>query len=93
MVGREDDDGLVKPLAFAVLSEGTAGSPELATELKAFLKDRLAPHKYPRWFAWETELPKNDRGKVARKELRDAVRNRWFLLYTIAGSCTRSQSS
>jgi benzoate-CoA ligase len=70
VVGREDADGLVKPLAFAVLAKGTAGSDALATELKSLVKDRLAPFKYPRWFAWRDALPKNDRGKVARKELR-----------------------
>ena len=70
VVGREDDDGLVKPLAFAVLSESAKGSDQLATELKSFLKDSLAPFKYPRWFVWRKALPKNDRGKVARKDLR-----------------------
>jgi acyl-coenzyme A synthetase/AMP-(fatty) acid ligase len=70
VVGREDADGLVKPLAFAVLRPGTVGSDELAGELKAFLKEALAPYKYPRWFAWRESLPRNDRGKVARKELR-----------------------
>ncbi len=70
VVGRKDTDGLVKPFAFVVLGESVEGSNELATELKSFLKDSLAPFKYPRWFAWRNELPKNDRGKVARKILR-----------------------
>jgi acyl-coenzyme A synthetase/AMP-(fatty) acid ligase len=37
------------------------------------VKGRLAPHKYPRWFEWREELPKNDRGKVARKVLKEQV--------------------
>jgi acyl-coenzyme A synthetase/AMP-(fatty) acid ligase len=33
----------------------------------------LAPFKYPRWFVWRDSLPKNDRGKVARKELKSEL--------------------
>jgi benzoate-CoA ligase len=70
VVGREDANGLVKPAAFVVVSSGFEGSDVLAGELKAHIKDRLAPYKYPRWFEWRDELPKNDRGKVARKLIR-----------------------
>ncbi|MCC6405895.1 MAG: benzoate-CoA ligase family protein [Planctomycetes bacterium] len=70
VVGREDEERLVKPFAFVVLKEGVTGSDALAAELKAFVKTKLAPYKYPRWFEWRTSLPKNDRGKVARKELK-----------------------
>ena len=70
VVGKDDDAGLTKPLAFVVPRPPRAGSRALAAELKVHLQSRLAPHKYPRWFAWCEELPKNDRGKVARKVLR-----------------------
>jgi len=70
VVGHADDDALVKPFAFVVCAEGSAGCDELAADLKGFLKDRLAPYKYPRWFRWCAELPKNDRGKIARKDLK-----------------------
>ncbi|MFT7167691.1 MAG: benzoate-CoA ligase family protein [Paracoccaceae bacterium] len=70
VMGREDADGLVKAHAIVVCAAGTEGCDALAAQLKAFLKDRLAPHKYPRSFEWRTEaLPRNDRGKVARKLL------------------------
>ncbi len=68
--GSEDEGGLTKPFAFVVLAGGRRGDGALAAELKGFLKERLAPYKYPRWFAWRPGLPKNDRGKIARKELR-----------------------
>jgi benzoate-CoA ligase family protein len=68
VVGREDEGGLVKPLAYVVARE-RAGSDALADELKAHVKSRLAPYKYPRWFVWRDALPRNDRGKVARKVL------------------------
>jgi benzoate-CoA ligase len=70
VVGNEDEEGLVKPLAFVVLREGRSGDERLAVELKQWIQGRLAPHKYPRWFEWRPALPKNDRGKVARKELK-----------------------
>jgi benzoate-CoA ligase len=73
VVGREDGDGLVKPCAFTVLKSGLQGDARLAGELKEWVKGRMAPHKYPRWFEWRPSLPKNDRGKVARLELRREV--------------------
>ena len=71
VVGREDERKLVKPVAHVVLGEGYGpGDDETAAALTAHVKDRLAPHKYPRWFEWRSELPKNDRGKIARKLLK-----------------------
>ncbi len=71
VVGREDEAGLVKPHAIVHLAAGTRGDEALAQGLKAHVKGRLAPHKYPRTYEWRAEpLPKNDRGKVARKLLR-----------------------
>jgi len=71
VVGREDDGGLVKAHAIVVCAAGHAGSEELAAALKAHVKERLAPYKYPRSFEWRAEpLPRNDRGKVARKLLK-----------------------
>ncbi|MEO0651228.1 MAG: benzoate-CoA ligase family protein [Planctomycetota bacterium] len=74
VVGRETEDQLLKPLAFVVPSPGHGASPDLEQELVAHLKAQLAPHKYPRWFAWRTELPRNDRGKVARSALSEEAR-------------------
>ena len=73
VVGREDTDGLTKPHAFVVLRAGHAGDDALAGELKAFVKSTLAPYKYPRWFEWRESLPKNDRGKVDRKQLKASL--------------------
>ena len=70
VVGKEDEDGLVKPLAYIVPSQGAQGGEALAADLKAHAKAHLAPYKYPRFFAWREDLPKNDRGKVARAQLR-----------------------
>lgn len=71
VVGREGDAGLIKAHAIVVCSPGFEGSDEVAASLKAHVKEHLAPYKYPRSFEWRTDpLPRNDRGKVARKALR-----------------------
>jgi acyl-coenzyme A synthetase/AMP-(fatty) acid ligase len=69
-VGREDHDGLVKPMAFVVLREGTASSSELAKELQQFVRERLADYKRPRWVEFMPELPKTATGKTQRFRLR-----------------------
>jgi benzoate-CoA ligase len=67
VVGAEDEQTLVKPKAFVVLKPGrTAG----ADELKAWVKERLAPYKYPRWIEFVAELPKTATGKIQRFKLR-----------------------
>jgi acyl-coenzyme A synthetase/AMP-(fatty) acid ligase len=73
-----DEEGLVKPKAFVVLrEEGWAratsdeGRAALAEELKAHVRDRLSKHKYPRWVVFVDDVPKNDRGKVDKKTLKE----------------------
>jgi len=70
VVGHEDTDRLVKPKAFVVLKDGTAAAPGLEAELKGFVKDKLAPYKYPRWIEFVAELPKTATGKIQRFKLR-----------------------
>jgi len=70
VVGQEDEDRLVKPKAFVVLKEPAADSDALAAELQRFVKDRIAPYKYPRWIEFVPELPKTATGKIQRFKLR-----------------------
>jgi benzoate-CoA ligase len=70
VVGREDHDGLLKPMAFVVLRDAAAGSPELAAELRQFVRERLAEYKRPRWVEFVPELPKTATGKIQRFRLR-----------------------
>jgi benzoate-CoA ligase family protein len=44
----------------------------LAEQLKEFVKSQLAPYKYPRWIEFVPSLPKNDRGKIDRKLLKQS---------------------
>jgi acyl-coenzyme A synthetase/AMP-(fatty) acid ligase len=71
VVGVADSDELIKPKAFVVLKQGEIGSAELAEEIKAFVKDRLAPYKYPRWIEYRNDLPKTATGKIQRFKLRE----------------------
>jgi acyl-coenzyme A synthetase/AMP-(fatty) acid ligase len=73
VVGRADGDRLIKPAAAVVLKEPAAAGPALAAELQAFVKDRLAPYKYPRWVEFVPELPKTATGKIQRYKLREAA--------------------
>jgi benzoate-CoA ligase len=69
-VGHEDTDRLIKPKAFVVLKDGYTGSPALEAELKSFVKDKIAPYKYPRWIEFVADLPKTATGKIQRFKLR-----------------------
>jgi benzoate-CoA ligase len=66
-----DHGGLVKTRAFVVLKREFTPSEILADELKAFVKDRLAPHKYPRDIVFADDLPKTATGKIQRFKLRE----------------------
>jgi len=71
VVGHTDAGGLVKPLAIVVPRAGTSASEALARELRELAKARLSPYKYPRWVRFVAGLPRNERGKVERKKIRD----------------------
>ncbi len=70
VVGCEDADGLVKPMAFVVLRDGVSGTPALGDELQQFVRERLADYKRPRWVEFRDELPKTATGKIQRFKLR-----------------------
>ena len=69
VIGKTDADGLVKSKAFVVLADGQQATDD---ELKAFVKDRLAPYKYPRFIEFIEELPKTATGKIQRFRLRES---------------------
>jgi benzoate-CoA ligase len=73
VIGSEDGDGLTKTRAYVVVKPGHSTSD---AELKAFVKDHLAPYKYPRSFEFIDELPKTATGKIQRFRLRERERER-----------------
>jgi benzoate-CoA ligase len=70
VVGKQDDDELVKPKAFVVLRAGAMASEALAEALKAHVKAAIAPYQYPRWVEFCDTLPKTATGKIQRYKLR-----------------------
>jgi benzoate-CoA ligase family protein len=70
VVGHDAGDRLVKPKAFVVLRAGFAPDETLIQAIKEFAKSRMALYKYPRWVEFVPSLPKNDRGKIDRKQLK-----------------------
>jgi benzoate-CoA ligase len=73
VVGVLDADGLTRTKAFVVLRPGARVDE---AELKGFVKDRLAPYKYPRAIEFIAELPKTATGKIQRFRLREMERAR-----------------
>jgi benzoate-CoA ligase family protein len=71
VIGREDQDELVKPHASVVLNSGYKGSDALTAELQDFVRQRIAEYKRPRWIEFVTELPKTATGKTQRFKLRE----------------------
>ena len=57
--------------AFVVLRDGVAGDEARTKELQDFVKQRIAPYKYPRQVAYVAELPKTATGKLQRFRLRE----------------------
>jgi len=73
VVARADGDGLIKPCAYVVCADGARATAALADELKTFVKDAIAPYKYPRWVEFIRELPKTSTGKIQRFKLRQGA--------------------
>ncbi len=73
IVGRSDDDGLIKPEAFVILNDAGNAGDGLADELLEHCKMGLARYKYPRWINFVETLPKTATGKIQRFRLREAA--------------------
>jgi benzoate-CoA ligase family protein len=71
VVGAMDQDELIKPKAYVLLRQEYTPSTQLAMELQEFVKDKIAPYKYPRWIEFVDDLPKTATGKIQRFKLRE----------------------
>jgi 2-aminobenzoate-CoA ligase len=56
--------------AFVVLASGQPGGAGLTGQLQAFVKEKIAPYKYPRAIEFVGALPRTATGKVQRYVLR-----------------------
>ena len=70
VTGREDHDGLIKPVAHVVLRPGHEPEAELVAALQQFARQRLSEYKRPRWIEFVDALPLTATGKVQRFKLR-----------------------
>jgi acetyl-CoA synthetase len=70
VVGAPDERRGEVPKAFVVLRSGHEPSDELADELRAHVRTRLAPHEVPREIVFLDDLPKTTTGKILRRALR-----------------------
>ena len=70
VVGVPDSDRGQIVKAFVVLDERYDGTPALAQTLQQFVKQTIAPYKYPRAIEFRASLPKTATGKLQRHALR-----------------------
>jgi len=68
VIGLPDAEGLTKTKAFGVIQPGAEVTD---AELKALVKSKLAPYKYPRLIEFIDQLPKTATGKIQRFKLRE----------------------
>jgi len=71
VIGVADEDGLDKPHAVVALRSGVRPSQTIAAELRALVKQSLAPYKCPKKITFVAELPKTATGKLKRFVLRE----------------------
>jgi 2-aminobenzoate-CoA ligase len=57
--------------AYVVLADGTSRDEATTTELQSFVKNRIAPYKYPRAIEFLDALPRTNTGKLQRFRLRE----------------------
>ena len=56
--------------AFVVPGADVAPGPDVAEDIKKFVKTRLAAHEYPREVEFISELPMTATGKIMRRKLK-----------------------
>jgi 2-aminobenzoate-CoA ligase len=71
VVGVPDDARGQIVMAYVGLADGAGGDPAKAAELQDYVKQRIAPYKYPRAVEFLPVLPRTNTGKLQRFRLRD----------------------
>ena len=75
VIGAPDEERGHIVHAFIVLKPGFSESVELVKELQNFVKDSIAPFKYPRQITFLPTLPRTETGKLQRFKLRQSINN------------------
>jgi len=74
VVGVSDDERGQIVCAFVVLKPGHAGDHAMVVALQNFVKQAIAPYKYPRAVEFLEALPRTETGKLQRFRLRQMAR-------------------
>ena len=72
VVGAPDEARGMVVKAFVVLKPGFEAGDTLARTLQDFVKQTIAPYKYPREIAFRSALPRTETGKLQRFRLKEA---------------------
>ena len=70
VIGSPDEVRTEIVKAFVVPKADVTPGPEIAQDIKNFVKTRLAAHEYPREVEFVRELPMTATGKIMRRELK-----------------------
>ncbi|MYM26325.1 AMP-binding protein [Duganella sp. FT135W] len=70
VIGKADEERGQIVEAHVVLRAGVEASVELAVQLQEFVKQQIAPYKYPRSVKFLNVLPRTETGKLQRFKLR-----------------------
>jgi benzoate-CoA ligase family protein len=76
VVGRVDENGLLKAEAWVVLKNPADASEATIADIRAFCKAKLSPYKFPAWINFVDELPKTATGKIQRYKLRGVLQEK-----------------
>ncbi|HVV38410.1 MAG TPA: AMP-binding protein [Acidimicrobiales bacterium] len=75
VIGVPNDDMGEEVKAVVELRDGYAPSPELAADIIAFARERIAHFKCPRTLDFVDRLPREDNGKIYKRRLREEYRS------------------
>lgn len=73
VIGAPDADRGQIVTAFVVPKAGAEADDALAQDLQNFVKQTIAPYKYPRQIRFVTQLPRTQTGKLQRFKLHDVL--------------------
>jgi 2-aminobenzoate-CoA ligase len=71
VVGAADEERGQIVKAFVVLKQGHEAGQQTAKDLQEFVKQTIAPYKYPRAIEFRDTLPRTETGKLQRFKLRE----------------------
>jgi 2-aminobenzoate-CoA ligase len=71
VIGEPDDERGMIVCAFVVLKQELQGNESLKKELQDYVKQTIAPYKYPRKVEFVAALPRTETGKLQRFKLRN----------------------